>query len=212
MGWVLACRQSNLIDSFVIDDKKDLFFNYYVACVISLAEVAKARDSERCHRLGCKYCPRQDRPREKSPESLKKICFLAESSLRVIARMRSDEAIHAQRTACGLLRPLASQRRRAGRQPIRQSVKHEVVRNDGMQCAWRDANGVRCQQRRWVNFHHLKEVQQGGLNIAPNLKLLCYPHHRLVHEAKAQKEQVCRDPNLVNTAVPLPRQREVPPR
>ncbi len=126
---------------------------------------------------------------------------------------RRDEATPAQRTARGLLRPLASQGRGVGvrRKPIRQSVKHEIIRNDGMQCVWRDANVVRCQQRRWLDFHHIKEVRNGGLNIAPNLKLLCYQHHRQTHEAKT-KEQVCRGPNLVNTAVPLPRQREVQPR
>lgn len=68
-----------------------------------------------------------------------------------------------------------------GRRPIPQDVKHEVVTRDKNQCTYVSREGRRCSQKRWLHFHHEKEVRMGGLNTASNLKLLCSTHHRMLH-------------------------------
>jgi len=37
-------------------------------------------------------------------------------------------------------------------------------------------------QRRWLDFHHITKVSDGGLNTVENLILLCGSHHALRHE------------------------------
>lgn len=76
-----------------------------------------------------------------------------------------------------------------GRQPIRTSLKHEVVLRQGFQCAHRGPDGRRCEQKRWLHFDHIQEVARGGLNEAKNLRLLCSAHHRLRHRGPVAAAQ-----------------------
>lgn len=68
-----------------------------------------------------------------------------------------------------------------GSHAIPASVKHEVVLRQGFQCTHLGTDGRRCHERRWLHFHHLREVANGGLNTPENLRLLCSAHHRLWH-------------------------------
>jgi hypothetical protein len=71
------------------------------------------------------------------------------------------------------------------RQPIPNAVKHEVVKREAFQCSFKSQEGVRCQTKRWLNFHHQLEVANGGLNTASNLTFLCTSHHKLIHKRPA---------------------------
>ncbi|OYZ10966.1 MAG: hypothetical protein B7Y39_19920, partial [Bdellovibrio sp. 28-41-41] len=42
-------------------------------------------------------------------------------------------------------------------------------------------DGSICGQSRWVHFHHIQPVANGGENTAENLVTLCSSHHRLWH-------------------------------
>lgn len=68
-----------------------------------------------------------------------------------------------------------------GRHAIAASIRHEVVRKTGMQCDYKSSDGRRCLQKRWLQFHHLIPVANGGLNTAQNLRLLCNQHHTAIH-------------------------------
>jgi hypothetical protein len=68
-----------------------------------------------------------------------------------------------------------------GRHPILDSVKHQVVSKKGFQCWYVGTDGHRCEEKRWLDYHHLIEVWRGGLNTADNLELLCGRHHRVKH-------------------------------
>ena len=69
----------------------------------------------------------------------------------------------------------------SGRQPIPASIQHSVVLRDGMRCVHISADGRRCEQRRWLEMHHVVEVRIGGPNTVDNLRTLCSAHHRLFH-------------------------------
>ncbi|MBI4402507.1 MAG: HNH endonuclease, partial [Deltaproteobacteria bacterium] len=69
-----------------------------------------------------------------------------------------------------------------GRHPIAAAIKHEVIRRDGNQCTYVGSDGVRCNQRRWLHLHHIKEVAKGGTNTADNLRLACFQHHQAHHD------------------------------
>lgn len=68
-----------------------------------------------------------------------------------------------------------------GRHPIPAAVKNEVLREQGWWCSVVGEDGRRCQQKRWLQFHHVTPVTNGGLNVAENLRLLCSEHHSLAH-------------------------------
>ena len=68
-----------------------------------------------------------------------------------------------------------------GRQPIQAAVHHAIVRRDQMQCTYISPDGRRCEMRRWLKRHHVKEISKGGRNTVPNLRLLCSAHHHLIH-------------------------------
>jgi hypothetical protein len=74
-------------------------------------------------------------------------------------------------------------RPQSGRHPIPASVKHEVVQRQGRRCTFIGPEGRRCEQRRWLHFHHLIPVARGGLNTPSNLELRGSAHHALAHQA-----------------------------
>jgi hypothetical protein len=83
----------------------------------------------------------------------------------------------------------------SGRTPIPSSVKHEVVKREAFQCNFTSPLGVRCQTKRWLNFHHKQEVANGGKNTSENLTFLCTSHHKFIHKVPSalRKESVLRN-------------------
>ncbi|HEY8279882.1 MAG TPA: HNH endonuclease [Bdellovibrionota bacterium] len=61
-------------------------------------------------------------------------------------------------------------------------TKHEVHKRDGGSCQARDGEGRICEQRRWLQLHHIKPRSEGGGDKPENLITLCAFHHRLFHK------------------------------
>ncbi|MBY0470573.1 HNH endonuclease [bacterium] len=59
-------------------------------------------------------------------------------------------------------------------------LKHAIQKRDQAQCTHVN-EGKRCQERRWLDIHHLKPLSQGGETTLSNLALLCRGHHQLLH-------------------------------
>ncbi len=76
---------------------------------------------------------------------------------------------------------------KAGRHVIPDSVKHQVVKRAGWRCSFRSEDGRRCEQKRWLDFHHIIEVGNGGLNTPENLTILCSSHHSYHHSENRLK-------------------------
>ncbi len=70
-----------------------------------------------------------------------------------------------------------------GRSPIPARIKHQVVLRQGWQCIYVGADGRRCNQTRWLDFHHISPLARGGRSTPENLRLLCKSHHAFVHRA-----------------------------
>jgi 5-methylcytosine-specific restriction endonuclease McrA len=66
---------------------------------------------------------------------------------------------------------------------VPQVVKHLVQKRDGGRCAHEDSNGRRCENRRWLDIHHIRPRSLGGLNKQENLTTLCSAHHKMEHSA-----------------------------
>jgi 5-methylcytosine-specific restriction endonuclease McrA len=66
-------------------------------------------------------------------------------------------------------------------------TKHEVMKRDQHECQER-VSGEKCRQARWLDVHHIIEVQNGGTSELSNLITLCRCHHRLRHKHSAQAE------------------------
>jgi hypothetical protein len=64
---------------------------------------------------------------------------------------------------------------------IPSSIQHAVRLRDGGQCSFLNSNGKRCLEKRWLDFHHIQPVSEGGLSNPENLRLLCRGHHQVIH-------------------------------
>ena len=69
------------------------------------------------------------------------------------------------------------------------ATKHEIHLRDGHRCTETLASGERCTQTRWLDIHHIKEVQDGGDNSLENLRTICGTHHRQHH--RRERQVVC---------------------
>jgi 5-methylcytosine-specific restriction endonuclease McrA len=61
------------------------------------------------------------------------------------------------------------------------SVARQVDLRDRRQCTYQKQNGERCEERRWLDVHHVIPKSNGGSNSLDNLTTLCSGHHRLIH-------------------------------
>ena len=68
------------------------------------------------------------------------------------------------------------------RRPIAAAVRHQLMLDTGGQCSYVGPVGKRCAQRRYLQIHHKIPVEKGGNNDLSNLSLLCFGHHKSVHE------------------------------
>ena len=81
----------------------------------------------------------------------------------------------------------ATDRPRAARSTARRSrhipaaVRREVWKRDGARCAFVGTQG-RCEQRDFLEFHHLAPYAAGGATVVENLELRCRAHN--VYEAE----------------------------
>ncbi len=60
-------------------------------------------------------------------------------------------------------------------------VTHSVNLRDQRQFQYRYPNQQQCQNTRWVESHHQKQVAHGGLSTTDNLITLCSVHHKFQH-------------------------------
>ncbi len=66
------------------------------------------------------------------------------------------------------------------------SVHHQVVARDGDRCQWVYEDGSKCEERKWIDHHHIVPRAEGGPDTVDNMVSLCAGHHRMVHREAAQ--------------------------
>jgi hypothetical protein len=84
-----------------------------------------------------------------------------------------------------------------GSRDIPDHVKRASWRRDGGQCAFVSADGHRCTERRFLEFHHVIPYAKGGRATVDNISLRCRRHNQYEAElvfgsrppARRQKEQ-----------------------
>jgi hypothetical protein len=64
----------------------------------------------------------------------------------------------------------------AGSRHIPASVRRDVWRRDGGQCAFLGRQG-RCTERAFLEFHHVRPYAAGGAAVAANIELRCRSHN-----------------------------------
>jgi 5-methylcytosine-specific restriction endonuclease McrA len=65
-------------------------------------------------------------------------------------------------------------------------IRHQVFHRDKGQCTYKDPKtGKRCEDRRWLDIHHIKKRTVGGGHEIENLTLLCRGHHQMLHALEA---------------------------
>ena len=67
------------------------------------------------------------------------------------------------------------------RTAIPASMRHTVLLQAKGRCSHRNSDASQCNQTRWLHFHHLKPLSEGGQHEIENLTVLCSGHHRMSH-------------------------------
>jgi hypothetical protein len=81
-----------------------------------------------------------------------------------------------------------SPQRPAGRKPLSQELKNQVLIRDLGRCQGKVGGSPDdniCGDTRWLDVHHLTLVSEGGKDILENLVTLCKGHHVLEHIGEA---------------------------
>jgi hypothetical protein len=73
------------------------------------------------------------------------------------------------------------EKERAAEERIPAALKHRLNLRDQNQCTTQDKLGVRCPERKWLHFHHIVFLSNGGKTTYENLTTLCSSCHRLKH-------------------------------
>jgi 5-methylcytosine-specific restriction endonuclease McrA len=71
--------------------------------------------------------------------------------------------------------------RKGKRTSVPKPIEHQVMLRDQGRCTYVDARGGRCEETRFIQLHHRKEISQGGMHCENNLEILCFHHHRHRH-------------------------------
>ena len=74
-------------------------------------------------------------------------------------------------------RPRASRGQSENSRNIPAEVKRPVVAKDGGRCTFVARNGRRCEERRFLEFHHVVPHAAGGKPTADNIELRCRAHN-----------------------------------
>jgi hypothetical protein len=69
-----------------------------------------------------------------------------------------------------------------GPRAIPAPVRRAVYERAGGRCAFMDARGRRCEERRWLQFHHRHPHGYGGDRTPENISLLCRSHNQHLAE------------------------------
>jgi 5-methylcytosine-specific restriction endonuclease McrA len=80
--------------------------------------------------------------------------------------------------------------RSASTRYIPKAVKREVFERDKGQCCYLSPDGVRCTERKHLQFDHIRPFARGGLTEVSNLRLLCPGHNRLMAEKEFGREYI----------------------
>ena len=62
------------------------------------------------------------------------------------------------------------------------AIRRSVHEGDGARCHFTDAQGRRCAERGWLEFHHIHPFGLGGDHSPGNIRLLCSAHNRFIAE------------------------------
>ena len=76
---------------------------------------------------------------------------------------------------------------------IPKAVRREVMQRDGGRCAFVGVNGVRCSERRGLQFDHIVAFAHGGTNEASNLRVVCFKHNQYCAEQLFGEEKIRRE-------------------
>jgi hypothetical protein len=68
------------------------------------------------------------------------------------------------------------------RKHIANETRRDLLARDGVRCAFVGGDGLRCDARAFLQFHHRRAWARGGGDSADNLELLCSGHNRLLAE------------------------------
>lgn len=63
---------------------------------------------------------------------------------------------------------------------------HQVNLRDHRKCRQTLENGERCNEDRWIDYHHIIPRRNGGSNHPDNLITLCRFHHDLIHRHESE--------------------------
>ncbi|PIU00870.1 MAG: hypothetical protein COT74_02930 [Bdellovibrionales bacterium CG10_big_fil_rev_8_21_14_0_10_45_34] len=87
-----------------------------------------------------------------------------------------------------LTRRSLNREKRSHRKNLPAEVRHKVLLRDGNRCTHINKRGIRCHEKKWLDFHHIQPVSHGGKDNPENVTILCKSHHLQHHEGGRHTE------------------------
>jgi 5-methylcytosine-specific restriction endonuclease McrA len=72
------------------------------------------------------------------------------------------------------------------------AIQRAVRERDGDRCRYLDAQGRRCKERHWLQFHHRHPFGLGGEHSVKNIRLMCRAHNAYLAECDYGTEAMAR--------------------
>jgi hypothetical protein len=76
--------------------------------------------------------------------------------------------------------------RKASKTTYPAELIHALNQRDQNQCTGKNPDGTRCENKRWLDFHHVIPRFKGGKDILENMTTLCRAHHQICHKDEPQ--------------------------
>jgi 5-methylcytosine-specific restriction endonuclease McrA len=76
---------------------------------------------------------------------------------------------------------LGATQRKPSSKPYSAALVHGLTRRDQNQCTGKNPDGLRCENKRWLDFHHIIPRSHGGKDTLENMTTLCRAHHQMYH-------------------------------
>ena len=104
--------------------------------------------------------------------------------LRKATRKRTVKPVTHSEVAIQQAAPVPAPSKQNSKRYLTAELKRELFRRDGNRCRHLNPDKTRCDQRTFLEIHHIRPLSEGGATTLENLITVCSGHHSHLHRNK----------------------------
>ena len=143
---------------------------------VKKAERAKVRAAAKENAFAKENATKQDATKEKAEKVLAQDAFASASAPDPVPASTPVSDSDLEENRANLVPGKGSIRK-----PLPAALIHALMRRDGGRCVHQAPDGSRCEEKRWLDFHHRVPRGHGGTDSLENIETRCRGHHAMTH-------------------------------